>query len=288
MQGSSRTSFAQVRDALLERSTQSGFDQVGGELLAVSAVLSSSSALRGALTDAGRRDTERVGLVRSVLEGKVSDLTLEVVGDAASQRWSTPRDLVDAVETLGVEATLIGAERAGRADAVEDELFRINRIIAGERALRARIADPAVPDSAKADLVDSILGDSVAAETAALVRHVITHPRGRKLEQALDWLVELSATRRERLLAVVRVAAPLTSEQQERMAAALGRIYRHQVDLQIEVDPAVQGGATVQIGDEVIDGSVAHRLEQIRRRMGVSAGDTSANPRRETNRREGT
>jgi F-type H+-transporting ATPase subunit delta len=83
-------------------------------------------------------------------------------------------------------------------------------------------------------------------------------------------LLEAAALRRERLLAKVRVVADLTPAQADRLVAVLGRIYRREVDLQVEVDPSVQGGIVVQIGDEVIDGSVAHRLEQIRRLMGAN------------------
>src|SRR5690606_34504568 len=105
----------------------------------------------------------------------------------------------------------------------------------------------------------------VEAETAELVRHVVANPRGRRVERALDELVEASARRRERLLAKVRVAAQISDDQQRRLAAALGRIYGRTVDVQVDVDPDVLGGVVVTVGDEVIDGSVARKLDQIRR-----------------------
>ena len=37
--------------------------------------------------------------------------------------------------------------------------------------------------------------------------------------------------------------------------------------LHVTVDPDVLGGLVVQVGDEVIDGSVAHRLEAAKRRL---------------------
>jgi F-type H+-transporting ATPase subunit delta len=127
-----------------------------------------------------------------------------------------------------------------------------------------------VADDTKATLLAGILDGLVAPETAALVRHVIAHPRGRRPQKALAALVEAAATRRERLLAKVRVFAPMTDDQHRRLAAVLERIYSRPVDLQVQVDPAVQGGVVVQVGDEVIDGSVAHRIESIRRLMGAN------------------
>jgi F-type H+-transporting ATPase subunit delta len=47
----------------------------------------------------------------------------------------------------------------------------------------------------------------------------------------------------------------------------LDRIYGRSIGLQVTVDPSVLGGLVVQVGDEVIDGSIAQRLEAARRRL---------------------
>ena len=88
---------------------------------------------------------------------------------------------------------------------------------------------------------------------------------GQRLNAAIDTLCELAARQRERVVAEVRVAAPLTEEQSRRLAAALSSLKGRTVRLNVAVDPAVLGGVMVTIGDEVIDGTVASRLEQARR-----------------------
>jgi F-type H+-transporting ATPase subunit delta len=60
---------------------------------------------------------------------------------------------------------------------------------------------------------------------------------------------------------------PLTAAQEQRLTAVLGRIYGRTIGLQVTVDPSVLGGLVVQVGDEVIDGSIAHRLEAAQRRL---------------------
>ena len=52
-----------------------------------------------------------------------------------------------------------------------------------------------------------------------------------------------------------------------RLSDVLRRIYGRTVGLQVTVDPSVLGGLIVQVGDEVIDGSIAHRLEAAERRL---------------------
>ena len=60
---------------------------------------------------------------------------------------------------------------------------------------------------------------------------------------------------------------PLTDAQQERLASVLARIQGRDVKINVTVDPSVIGGITVRVGDEVIDGSIATRIEQARRRL---------------------
>jgi F-type H+-transporting ATPase subunit delta len=63
------------------------------------------------------------------------------------------------------------------------------------------------------------------------------------------------------------VPVPLTTEQHERLAAALRGVYGQPVTLAVSVDPTIVGGAVVRIGDEIIDGSVASRLAAARRTL---------------------
>lgn len=270
MLGASRTSVARAREALTSRAGRDGFDAVGAELLSVADLLSSSAQLRSVLTDTQRDAAERSAVAKSLLGGKVGELSADIVAEAVGERWTRSGDLVEAIENLGIEANLIMAENAGRADTVEDELFRVERLVAGDRGITEALTQSGVTDEAKSSLLAGILDDKVAPETAALVRHVIAHPRGRRPQRALAGLVEAAAQRRERLLAKVRVIAPLSAEQHRRLAAVLERIYSRPVDLQVQIDSDVLGGVVVEVGDEVIDGSVAYRLDNIRRLMGAN------------------
>jgi F-type H+-transporting ATPase subunit delta len=84
---------------------------------------------------------------------------------------------------------------------------------------------------------------------------------------SLEEYARLAAARRERLIAEVHVAVPLTDEQRVRLASALATQFGHQVHLNVVIDPKVAGGMTVRVGDDLIDGSVATRLATARRRL---------------------
>jgi len=59
----------------------------------------------------------------------------------------------------------------------------------------------------------------------------------------------------------------LTADQESRLRAALGRQAGRDVTLHVIVNPAVLGGVRVSLGDEVIEGTVAGRLSDVRRKL---------------------
>jgi F-type H+-transporting ATPase subunit delta len=269
MQGASRESLAAARETLgtLIRSGDTDLGALGDELFELTALLDREHGLRRALTDPARSGDDRAGLARGVLGDRVGSAALDVFVWAVRARWSAPRDLADALELLAVEALVAAAERAGRLDAVEDELFRISRIVAGSPELRAALADRAAPVASRAALIEGLLEDRVADETRRLARQAVVAPRGRTFDRILEEYSRVAADRRSRLVATVTATVPLTEEQRRRLGAALAGIYGHDVHLNVEIDPDLVGGIRVEIGDEVIDGSVASRLDDARRRL---------------------
>jgi F-type H+-transporting ATPase subunit delta len=264
MQGASRDALAALREAQLGRPVPS---DLGGELLSVAALLGREVGLRSALTDTGSAPQRRSALSTRLLAGKVSDPATALVDLAVRQRWSSPRDLVEALEIVGAEAMLAHAESEGRIDAVEDELFRFTRTLDASGELQVLLTNPAVDAATKAAVVTDLLATRSQPETVALVRHAVANPGGRRVAETLSDLVRLAATRRQQLLADVRVPVPLTEQQQQRLSAALSAIYGQPVTLAVSVEPEMLGGAVVRIDDEIIDGSVASKLAAARRTL---------------------
>jgi F-type H+-transporting ATPase subunit delta len=190
-----------------------------------------------------------------------------VVKNLVGQRWATERDLSDTLEELAVTSILAGAEQANRIDRVEDELFRFERIVAGNPELRDRLTNRQGDAEAKAGVVSQLLEGKSSDETVHLARQAVLFPRGRKLDRTLELYLSLAARRREQITAVVTAATDLTVQQRERLSAALQNIYGKPVLLQVVIDEHVLGGIRVQIGDEVVDGTVLRRLDEARRHI---------------------
>ncbi|WP_405019231.1 F0F1 ATP synthase subunit delta [Kitasatospora sp. NBC_00070] len=269
MIGASREALAAGRENLESLTDNTSVDaaKLAQELTAVTALLDREVSLRRVLTDPSRSGQDKARLVGSLLAGQVSGEAVDLVSGLVRSRWSGGRDFADAVEELAAYAEVIAADKAGQLDDVEDELFRFGRIVSGSHELRSALTEPKAGPAAKAELVKKLLGGRVNAGTARLVSSLVTDPRGRSLEHGLESYSKLAAARRGRVVALVTSAVPLSDGQKDRLGSALGRLYGRQVHLNIDVDPTVQGGVRVQIGDEIIDGTVSSRLEGARQAL---------------------
>jgi F-type H+-transporting ATPase subunit delta len=268
MRGSSRASLAQAKDQL-SAAVAGGAqaEQIGDDLFAVAGLLDQEPGLRRMLSDPSREVRAKTGLVEALLGGKISAAAVELVDGMVSARWSAPGDLADAAEQLAVLAIVETADASGGLDDLEDELFRFGRVVSAESELRVTLSNPFTDPERKRALIDDLLSGKVTAATLRLVTQAAIHPRGRSLDASLESYADLAAQRRERLVAEVHVAVMLSAEQRGRLQAALTTAYGHEIHLNIVLDPQVLGGMSVRIGDELIDGSTASRLAELRRRL---------------------
>jgi len=266
MQGSSRAAFVTGRDAfgttLLPGADVSALAE---DLFGVTGALDSSASLRRALVDPSRDPSAKRGLVEGLFGPKISAAASEILKVLVSQRWSDDHDLGDTTEMLAVEAVVVSAEAAGRLDALEDDLFRFERLVVADSGLRDALSAQGGDENAKAALVEALLTGKASPEAVRLARQAALSPRGRRFGRALESYLAVAAMRREQLTATVTVAVPLDDVQNRRLAQALSRIYNRAVQINVVLDDAVVGGVRVQVGDEVLDGTILRRLQEAER-----------------------
>jgi F-type H+-transporting ATPase subunit delta len=269
LHAASRESLALAGKTLGEVLGDAGTDPatVGVELLSVVDLLGREIGLRRAVSDGSADPAARRRLIRSLLDGKISEPALTVLDSAVGARWSSPRELLDGIESLGRSALLTSAEKTGNLDTVEDQLFRVTRIVAGEPELERALSDQAAPIDAKRNLVRGLFADRLDVVTETLVEQAILRKRGHGVAAGLEELVRLTAERRKRSVAYVTSASPLSEEQQGQLATKLRGIYGHEIALHVEIDEGIGGGLIVRVGEEIIDGSTAGRIAELRRRM---------------------
>lgn len=267
MRGSSAESLADLTDALTS-TVDGGADasRLADDLFGVSAVLRREPSLRRVATDVSLASGAKADLMRQLFREQVAPASLELVATAASLRWAGTRDLGDALEQLGVIAVVKAADQAGQADALEDELFGFGQVVTGNPDLRDALSDPVRSQDDKRALLRSLLAGKVGPATLRLAEQSVagTH---RTVAVAVEEYQKVAAEHRDRLVATVRVARELGQAELQRLQGALAGQYGRPVHLNVVVDPEVMGGVRVEIADDVIDGTVASRLDDARRRV---------------------
>jgi F-type H+-transporting ATPase subunit delta len=241
-----------------------GSAEVAGDLFAVASTLRSEPSLRRYATDHALPSEAKTGLVSELYDGKVQASTLGLLKDAVGRRWTRSRDLADALEYVGVVAAVRSSGKD--ADQLVDELFAVRSLVNGNGDLRSALADHARSVEDKSTLVDSLLGGKVRPATVSLVKQALASGQ-RTISVALEDYEKIAADVHGRDVATVRVARPLGTSEETRLTAALKAQYGREIHLHVVVDPDVIGGIRVEIGEDVIDGTISSRIDDARRKI---------------------
>ncbi len=258
--GSSRQSLLAARtalDAAVKGVDAQAASTLSAELFFAADVLGSNISVRRALTDTSRDGAAKGTLIKDLLASKVGTAAVGLLTELSALRWSGAKDLVQVIEQLAIEAEATAANISGELDRVENEMFVVSNTISNSSELRKAFKSDA--QTAKAQLAADLLKNA-SSSTTKLVSQMVNSWRGRSIESAFADYQWALAARRNRVIALVRIAAPISQAQQDRLAEALNKQVGQPVRMNIEVDPAVLGGVSVKFADEIVDGSVSNRL----------------------------
>lgn len=266
MRSSSRVALGNLSDrfgTIAKDLDSKGLSTLSSELVAVAQMLDREIVVTRYLTVPAEDGAPRVRLIERLVSGKVGDTTLDVLRAAVSERWSANSDLIDAIEHVSRQALLEVAEREDKVDEVEEQLFRISRILDAQPRLSILLGDYAVPVEGRVDLLRKVLDSATARVNpivAALLTQTVQLLKGQPAEEAVQFLTEVAVARRGEIVAQVGAAAELSDGQRSRLVDVLGRIYGHPVAVQLQIDAELLGGLLISVADEVIDGTLASRL----------------------------
>ncbi len=153
------------------------------------------------------------------------------------------------------------ARESNAIDAVSKSLAALRSGLAESADLSALIASPVVGrgDAAKAvaAVAKAMKLDSL---TAKFLGVLADNRRLADLPKMIDAFDAIVADHRGEVTAKVTSAHPLTAEQLKALTANLKTRVGRDVAVATTVDPAILGGLVVQLGSQLIDGSIRTRL----------------------------
>lgn len=256
MGSASREALAAAKNALASSKVTRA---TGEQLLSAQRDIATSKQLLALLADPSIEASEKGGLIGSIftqLEPAAASLLAVLTG----ARWSSSEQLLDGIEEVGIRAI---ARSAGAAD-LEAELFSFGAAVSSDHELELAVGSKLGDPAGKAALVQTLLGKKASADSVAIVRHLVQSPRGRRIGALLSLAARFVADEAGALVATVTAAAPISASQQATLAKKLAAQYGREPRINLVIDPAVIGGLRVQIGDDVIDGTVSSRIAHLK------------------------
>ncbi|WBU38289.1 F0F1 ATP synthase subunit delta [Homoserinibacter sp. YIM 151385] len=232
--------------------------ETGEQLLAAGRAVDGSAQLRALLADPAVPESDKTAIIGRVF-GSFDAPATKLLGTLAGVRWSSAAELVDGIEEIGIRAVAMASR-----DDIVGELFAFGAAVASdaelELAVGAKLSDPA----GKVALVERLLGGRASASTTAIVRHLVQSPRGRRIGALVAQAARIVADSGDAIVATVTAASAPSAAQLKKLTAALAAQYGRTPRINLVIDPAILGGLRVQVGDDVIDGSVSARLQDLR------------------------
>jgi F-type H+-transporting ATPase subunit delta len=234
--------------------------QVGEELFAAGRLIAETPALRTALSETAVDADDKRSIVERVF-ASLGAPARSVLSAVVSKDWSSADDLLAGIEELGIRAIAASAPAGGN---IENELFAFGSVVGRNAEVELALSNKLASGDSKATLVNRLLTGKASEETLAIARQLVRQPRGRRIGELVRSAAKTVADQSGLSIATVTSAAPITADQLKRLQSTLSAQYGRPVGIHWVLDPEVLGGLRIQVGDDVVDGSIASRLHNLR------------------------
>lgn len=270
----SRIADRESRDSLAPklRDTREDAWRIGNELFTITKVLDDSIQLERALTDPSRPVAGKVAVLKELLGDNAHPMTMEIMTDLVSRRWSRARDIANAVEDFGVDAMMYYADATDATLQVSIELSELHSALLNLPVVRAKLYDYQATSEARVKLFREVFsGKTLNKVTMRLAEHATCNLRRRRYLETIQWLINKFSRHMGESMVTVTTATPLKKEQIKRLVEVYSAKVGRQVHINSVVDPTVLGGMRIQVGDEVTDNTVVAQLQNLHRKVQTEA-----------------
>lgn len=270
----SRIADRELRDSLAPklRDTREDAWRIGNELFTITKVLDDSIQLERALTDPSRPVADKVAVLKELLGDNAHPMTMEIMTDLVSRRWSRARDIANAVEDFGVDAMMYYADATDATLQVSIELSELHSALLNLPVVRAKLYDYQATSEARVKLFREVFsGKTLNKVTMRLAEHATCNLRRRRYLKTIQWLINKFSRHMGESMVTVTTATPLKKEQIKRLVEVYSAKVGRQVHINSVVDPTVLGGMRIQVGDEVTDNTVVAQLQNLHRKVQTEA-----------------
>lgn len=157
------------------------------------------------------------------------------------------------------------AEEKGKVNEYLDTIKEIIELINGNTEFLEIIRHPNLSTSKKKEMFTSIFRGKVDEEILAFLLILIEKGRILELDKILEEMNKVNLERTSTLIARVKTVVPLLEDERTALINKLQLKFNKKIIMEEEIDPSIIGGVFVQVGNNIIDGTIKGKFDTIRK-----------------------
>lgn len=161
----------------------------------------------------------------------------------------------------------LSAEEGVKRD-VAESLKTVKSVFSEYPEYTELLAAPSLAFDERAELIDKAFSDNVHEFAVSFIKLLCERGHIRELTDCIDEYLKLYEASDGIATAYVTSAVDLTEEEKKALAEKLENKLSRKVELICDVDPAILGGIIVKADGNVMDGSLRHRLSDVKTVIG--------------------
>ncbi|MEI6082754.1 MAG: ATP synthase F1 subunit delta [Verrucomicrobiota bacterium] len=173
----------------------------------------------------------------------------------------------DPINTGYARALFEMAQAEGVVSRVEEELFRLRELLKANPELFQFLKDPNIKPEGKRTALGDLFQGRVHPLVLSTLISLSDQDRAGRVLHVIEDFSNIAAAARQTITGEVTVVVTLDDATLGRMATELSRITGKNVKLLQKIDPAILGGAIITVGEQIIDGSLRRKLDQLKDKL---------------------
>lgn len=158
-------------------------------------------------------------------------------------------------------------EEKGKVEQFLNELKTVVGLIDQDANLKLLIEHPSISTSSKKEFLENIFKGKVEDDILSFMKLLLEKGRILEIGNMLKQLQDIYLEKNNTSVAEIKTVVPLLEEEKAELIRNLQKKFNRTIILKEELDPAILGGMFVKVENEVIDGTVKSKIDEMKKIM---------------------
>ena len=177
------------------------------------------------------------------------------------------KNVSQTVARLYADALTDIGEEHGHLDQIVEDLHAVQELYDNHRDFYEFFVTPRLDPTEKKRILRELLGDKVGREVMGLMCVLVDKRRELIYDNVVGEFHAIRDLRAGIVNVYLTTARALETDLKDDIVRRLEKVSGKSIRIHEKVDPSTIGGLYIKVGDRVMDGTLRHRLEQLRRGM---------------------